>query len=133
MKELAFQYITKSLTTDNVAYEVFSDFSAAFEDVRKVRPILVLPVLSAEGALQVEVQFFLDHWADIRGSDAMRNIWQQIRVGRHPGFEEGEFTLSGVKQNTNTDILVVWPLIAVNLEFKPKQPDTNNARDGADT
>ncbi|GJE88540.1 MATH domain-containing protein [Phanerochaete sordida] len=84
LKERAFQHIIKSLSVDNVAYEVFSDFSAAFEDVRKV-----------------EVQFFLDHWADIRGSEAMRNVWQQIRLGRHPGFEE------------------VWPLIAVNLEFKP--------------
>jgi hypothetical protein len=36
LKERAFQHIIKSLTVDNVAYEVFSDFSAAFEDVRKV-------------------------------------------------------------------------------------------------
>lgn len=38
---------------------------------------------------QVEVKFFLDHWTSIRASEAMRNVWQQIRVGRHPGFEEG--------------------------------------------
>jgi len=99
LKDRAFQHIIKSLTVDNVAYEVFSDFSAAFEDVRKV-----------------EVQFFLDHWADIRGSEAMSNVWQQIRVGRHPGFEE------------------VWPLIAVNLEFKPpsKVDTTKEGRDGTD-
>lgn len=40
LKERAFQHIIKSLTVDNVAYEVFSDFSAAFEDVRKVRSFL---------------------------------------------------------------------------------------------
>ena len=32
----AFQHIVKSLTVTNVPYEVFSSFSAAFEDVRKV-------------------------------------------------------------------------------------------------
>ena len=36
LKERAFQHIIKSLTVENVAYEVFSDFSATFEDVRKV-------------------------------------------------------------------------------------------------
>ncbi|KAI0084787.1 hypothetical protein BDY19DRAFT_1077254 [Irpex rosettiformis] len=91
LKERAFQHIVKSLTVDNVAYEVFSDFSAAFEDVRKI-----------------EVAFFLKHWSEIRGSEAMRNVWQQIRLGRHPGFEE------------------VWPLIALNLEFKPNSPISRN-------
>jgi hypothetical protein len=38
---------------------------------------------------QVQVNFFLTHWQDIRASDSMRNVWQQIRSGRHPGFEEG--------------------------------------------
>ncbi|KAF8496671.1 hypothetical protein JB92DRAFT_3125987 [Gautieria morchelliformis] len=72
LKNRAFQHIVKSLTVTNVAYEVFSSFSATFEDVRKV-----------------QVEYFLAHWADIRGSDAMRNVWQQIRLGGHPGFEEG--------------------------------------------
>jgi len=85
LKERAFEQITKSLTVENVPYEVFSTFSATFETVRKV-----------------EVKFFLDHWSQIRASDAMRNVWQQIRLGRHPGFEE------------------VWPAIATNLEFNPQ-------------
>ncbi|KAF8584490.1 hypothetical protein K439DRAFT_1346016, partial [Ramaria rubella] len=88
LKNRAFQHIVKSLTVTNVAYEVFSSFSATFEDVRKV-----------------QVEYFLAHWADIRGSDAMRNVWQQIRLGRHPGFEE------------------VWPVIALHLEFKPRPSD----------
>lgn len=37
LKQRAYNHIIKSLTVENVAYEVFSDFSAAFEDVRKVR------------------------------------------------------------------------------------------------
>ncbi|TFY82612.1 hypothetical protein EWM64_g1404 [Hericium alpestre] len=78
-------HITKSLTVENVPYEVFSTFSATFETVRKV-----------------EVKFFLDHWADIRGSGAMRNVWHQIRLGR-----------------TQASKKVLWPAIATNLEFRP--------------
>jgi len=51
---------------------VFSPFSATFSDVRKV-----------------QINYFLEHWGDIRSSEAMRNVWQQIRIARHPGFEEG--------------------------------------------
>ncbi|TFK40638.1 hypothetical protein BDQ12DRAFT_461756 [Crucibulum laeve] len=87
LKERAAKHIFKSLTVDNIAYEVFSPFSAAFDEIRKV-----------------EVNFFLEHWQDIRSSESMRNVWQQIRNGRHPGFEE------------------VWPLIAQSLEFKPSAP-----------
>jgi hypothetical protein len=36
------------------------------------------------------ITFFLDNWSDVRGSEAMRHVWQQIRLGGHPGFEEGE-------------------------------------------
>ncbi|EIW80916.1 hypothetical protein CONPUDRAFT_55867 [Coniophora puteana RWD-64-598 SS2] len=85
LKERAYQHIQKALTVDNIPYEVFSPFSAAFGEIRKV-----------------QVSFFLERWGDIRSSDGMRNVWQQIRVGRHPGFEE------------------VWPLIAQHLEFNPR-------------
>lgn len=73
--------------------------------------------------MQVEVAFFLDHWGDIRSSEAMRNVWQQIRLGRHPGFEEGArqtisrlYAMLTLRKNT------VWPLIALNLEFRPHSP-----------
>ncbi|PCH39751.1 hypothetical protein WOLCODRAFT_136485 [Wolfiporia cocos MD-104 SS10] len=95
LKERAFGFIVKSLTVDNVTYEVFSSFSAAFEEVRKV-----------------QVRYFLDNWIAIRGSDAMRDVWRQIRLGRHPGFEE------------------VWPVIAQNLEFKA--PAETSGGDGRD-
>jgi hypothetical protein len=39
---------------------------------------------------QVQVAFFLKHWAEIKKSDNMTHIWQQIRLGKHVGFEEGE-------------------------------------------
>ncbi|KAG2362695.1 hypothetical protein BDR07DRAFT_1579515 [Suillus spraguei] len=92
LKERAYQHIQKSFTVDNIPYEVFSPFSATFSDIRKV-----------------QVNFFLEHWGDIRSSDAMRSVWQQIRIGRHPGFEE------------------VWPLIAQHLEFNPKMGGTSDA------
>lgn len=90
LRARAFQHIVKSLTVTNVPYEVFSSFSAAFEDIRKV-----------------QVEFFLMNWSEIKSNDAMRNVFQQIRLGRHPGFEE------------------VWPAIIVNLEFMPKTSETS--------
>jgi hypothetical protein len=45
--------------------------------------------------IQAQIKFFLDNWAVIRSSDAMTNVWQQIRSGRHPGFEEGLWTTCG--------------------------------------
>lgn len=93
LKERAAQHIFKSLTVDNIALEVFSPFAAAFDEIRKV-----------------EIDFFLTHWQEIRASESMRDVWQQIRNGRHPGFEE------------------VWPLIAQSLEFKPTGPTPHSPR-----
>ncbi|EAU85915.2 hypothetical protein CC1G_02938 [Coprinopsis cinerea okayama7 len=72
LKERAAQHIVKSLTVHNIAYEVFSPFSAVFDEIRKV-----------------EINFFLNHWHEIRSSESMVEVWRQIRTGRHPGFEEG--------------------------------------------
>ncbi|KAF8133856.1 hypothetical protein EV363DRAFT_1258331 [Boletus edulis] len=85
LRERAYQHIQKSLSVENIPYEVFSPFSATFAEVRKI-----------------QVSYFLEHWGEIRASDAMRNVWRQIRNGRHPGFEE------------------VWPSIALYLEFNPR-------------
>lgn len=49
----------------------------------------------------MEIEFFLEKWSEIRNGEAMRNVFQQIRLGRHPGFEE------------------IWPLIVQNLVFRP--------------
>jgi hypothetical protein len=40
--------------------------------------------------MQPMISFFLDNWSDVRNSEAMTHVWQQIRAGGHPGFEEGE-------------------------------------------
>jgi len=61
---------------ENIPFEVFSPFSATFAEVRKI-----------------QVNYFLEHWGEIRASEAMRNVWRQIRNGRHPGFEEGPWIL----------------------------------------
>ncbi|KAK8846758.1 hypothetical protein IAR55_005846 [Kwoniella newhampshirensis] len=84
LKLRAFQYICSQLTSQNVPAEVFSRFSSTYEDVRRV-----------------QVAFFLKHWGEIKKSDTMMQIWQQIRHGKHVGFEE------------------VWPLIVGQLDFKP--------------
>jgi len=68
----------------------------------------------------VEVKYFLDHWTEIRGSDAMRNVWHQIRLGRHPGFEEGPYTTSPSISVLELTTRLVWPVIATHLEFKPQ-------------
>ncbi|KAI0700040.1 hypothetical protein C8T65DRAFT_658475 [Cerioporus squamosus] len=70
LKERAFQHIMKSLTVDTVVHEVFSAFSAAFENVRRV-----------------EVDYMLEHWDDVR-KGAMLNIGQYLRSGRYPGFDD---------------------------------------------
>ncbi|KAH9024226.1 hypothetical protein EDB85DRAFT_2277658 [Lactarius pseudohatsudake] len=102
LKSRAFEHITKSFTVENVPYEVFSTFSATFELVRKV-----------------EVKSFLDHWAEMRSSDAMRRVWHQIRLGRHPGFEEGSHVPPLCRSTPVDPYPPVWPVIATQLEFKP--------------
>lgn len=76
---------------DNIAYEAFSPFAAAFEEVRKVGLLIASNLNSflIILGLQVEIDFFLTHWHEIRTSGSMKNVWLQIRNGRHPGFEEG--------------------------------------------
>ncbi|EMD31420.1 hypothetical protein CERSUDRAFT_163065 [Gelatoporia subvermispora B] len=93
LKARAFRYIVRSLSPENIAYEAFSPFAAAFVDVRKVM-----------------VRYFLDNWAAIRGSESMRNVWAQIRVGRHPGFEE------------------VWPTIALSLEYNARAAESEGGQ-----
>lgn len=74
----------------------------------------------------------MEHWADIRASDAMSNVWQQIRVGRHPGFEEGlaPLILHAFDLGSLTVFMSVWPVIAQNLEFKRS---ANVAGDGRES
>ncbi|KAG8906851.1 hypothetical protein FRB99_005911, partial [Tulasnella sp. 403] len=92
LKQRAFQHIVRSLNVSNIPYETFSSFSAAYDEIRKV-----------------EVEFFLEKWAEIRNGEAMRTVFQQIRLGRHPGFEE------------------IWPYIVQHLVFKPEDSANSKA------
>ncbi|KAJ9106283.1 hypothetical protein QFC21_001428 [Naganishia friedmannii] len=87
LRQRAFQHIISQMTVQNIPYEVFSQFSATYEDVR-----------------QIQVNFFLEHWTEIKCSPAMRTIWHNIRFGKHQGFE------------------AVWPYIVSHLEFTPDKP-----------
>lgn len=80
LKLRAFQHICANLAAQNIPAEVFSRFSTTFEEVRKV-----------------QVAFFLKHWSEIKKSDTMTQIWTQIRLGKHVGFEEGESTYRRVR------------------------------------
>ena len=99
LKIRAFQHICGQMTSQNIPAEVFSRFSSTFEDVRKV-----------------QVAFFLQHWQEIKKSETMTQIWQQIRVGKHVGFEEGE--PNHVCPPNDTSCCTVWPLIVSQLEFR---------------
>ncbi|KAI5896671.1 uncharacterized protein SCHCODRAFT_02615508 [Schizophyllum commune H4-8] len=92
LRERACRHIMRGLGVENIAYEVFSPFAATFDEIRKL-----------------QVKYFLENWSQVRSSEGMREVWQQIRNGRHPGFEE------------------VWPVIASNLEFNPKAGSTEDA------
>ena len=50
----------------------------------------------------------------------MRNVWHQIRLGRHPGFEEGADMPSSSISVLELTTRLVWPVIATHLEFKPQ-------------
>jgi len=69
----------------------------------------------------VQVNYFLEHWTEIKKSETMTQIWTQIRLGKHVGFEEGkskiEMTLHHEESNPLT--YSVWPLIVGQLDFKP--------------
>jgi len=84
------QHVFQSLTVENIAYEVFSPFASIFEEIRKVsRGYITHSTLLITAFVKVEIDFFLKNWQEIRTSDAMKKVWHQIRIGRHPGFEEG--------------------------------------------
>lgn len=93
LKLRAFQHICSQLTVQNIPAEVFSRFSSTFEDVRKV-----------------QVAFFLKHWSEIKKSDTMTQIWQQIRTGKHVGFEEGTGIMGISRKWTDASVAFDrWP------------------------
>ncbi|KAB5589115.1 hypothetical protein CTheo_7444 [Ceratobasidium theobromae] len=71
LKARAFTHITKSLSILSVPFELFSSFSAAFSEVRKV-----------------QMDFALRHWNEIRSAESMKQVLSELRSGRYPGYEE---------------------------------------------
>ncbi|KAK4702760.1 hypothetical protein P7C70_g3460, partial [Phenoliferia sp. Uapishka_3] len=73
LKERAYDHIVKSLTVQNIPYEVFGSFSLRFEEIKRV-----------------EIAFLLDKWNELRESSSLRKVFQfgLLRAGRFPGFEE---------------------------------------------
>lgn len=128
LKDRAFRHIVKSLTVENVAVEAFSAFSAAFEDVRKVR--LVLSAYSQTSLtleLQVQITFMFQNWMAVR-TGALANIGQLLRIGKLPGFEEGTW-ISACPRHQRRALTgfcatsTVWPMILQNLVAEDKKAD----------
>ncbi|GAA5978850.1 hypothetical protein JCM11641_003586 [Rhodosporidiobolus odoratus] len=71
LKERAYEHVVQSLTAQNIVYEVFGSFSQRFDEIRRV-----------------EVAFLLEKWNDVRSSPQMRKVFDLLRTGRFPGFED---------------------------------------------
>lgn len=66
--------------------------------------------------------FFLKHWTEIKKSDNMTQIWQQIRLGKHIGFEEGKLRVISSSSRKRIDTLQSGRSLLVN--------STSNRRSG---
>ncbi|CAE7231198.1 unnamed protein product [Rhizoctonia solani] len=78
LKARAFTHITKTMSIQSVPFELFSGFSAAFAEVRKV-----------------QMDYALQHWSEIRTSESMKQVLSELRSGRYPGYEEVMHQLLG--------------------------------------
>ncbi|GAA5861912.1 hypothetical protein JCM1840_006872 [Sporobolomyces johnsonii] len=83
LKERAYEHIVQSLTAQNIVYEAFGSFSMRFEEIKRV-----------------EIAFLLEKWIEVRSSPSMRKVFEYLRSGRFPGFED------------------VWLRIMENLEYR---------------
>ncbi|GAA5919549.1 hypothetical protein JCM1841_001004 [Sporobolomyces salmonicolor] len=83
LKERAYEHIVQSLTAQNIVYEAFGSFSMRFEEIKRI-----------------EIAFLLDKWLEVRSSPSMRKVFEYLRSGRFPGFED------------------VWLRIMENLEYR---------------
>ncbi|GAA5820780.1 hypothetical protein JCM11251_003157 [Rhodosporidiobolus azoricus] len=87
LKGRAYEHVVGSLTAENIVYEVFGSFSQRFDEIR-----------------QVEIAFLLQHWNTVRTSPQMRLVFDYLRTGRFPGFED------------------VWIELVQNLEVRAGPP-----------
>lgn len=63
----ALNSIRDQLTTDNVAYELFGDVAGSFEEVR-----------------EVEMEFAIEHWEEVKDSVAMKEMEALAEAGELP-------------------------------------------------
>ncbi|BGP18067.1 hypothetical protein JCM10213v2_006117 [Rhodosporidiobolus nylandii] len=68
LKALAKTFLLRSLTAENVAYEVFSNFGRDFEEVQNE-----------------EIAFMLDNWNDVKASKAFKHVLKLLAAGELPG------------------------------------------------
>ncbi|KAA1067341.1 hypothetical protein PGT21_001715 [Puccinia graminis f. sp. tritici] len=73
LKSRAFEHITRSLTVQNIPMEVFSSFTSAYEEIRKI-----------------EVNYMLTHWNEVRDGRSMKTVLKMLSDGGKvcSGFSE---------------------------------------------
>ncbi|CDU25313.1 uncharacterized protein SPSC_05147 [Sporisorium scitamineum] len=81
LKERAQQELANNLTVDNIVWEAFSGFNSQFPAIR-----------------QMETEFLLKHWSEVKGTEVMKNIFS--RPSAHPGLAD------------------IWPHLLSQLEFR---------------
>ncbi|TKY89920.1 hypothetical protein EX895_001217 [Sporisorium graminicola] len=81
LKQRAQQELANNLTVDNIVWEAFSGFNSQFPAIR-----------------QMETEFLLKHWSEVKGTEVMKNIFS--RPSAHPGLAD------------------IWPHLLSQLEFR---------------
>lgn len=73
LKSRAFEHITRSLTVQNIPMEVFSSFTSAYEEIRKI-----------------EVNYMLAHWNEVRDGRSIKKVLKMLSDGGKvcSGFSE---------------------------------------------
>ncbi|POV94356.1 hypothetical protein PSHT_16261, partial [Puccinia striiformis] len=73
LKSRAFEHITRSLTVQNIPMEVFSSFTSAYEEIRKI-----------------EVNYMLTNWNEVRDGRSMKTVLKMLSDGGKvcSGFSE---------------------------------------------
>ncbi|CBQ68397.1 conserved hypothetical protein [Sporisorium reilianum SRZ2] len=81
LKQRAQQELANNLSVDNIVWEAFSGFNSQFPAIR-----------------QMETEFLLKHWSEVKGTEVMKNIFS--RPSAHPGLAD------------------IWPHLLSQLEFR---------------
>lgn len=107
LSALALRNIRTQLTADNVMVELFSNFTSRYLFYLHASTLhrLTSPLLHRYPEVKdMELQFALEHWGEIRASSGLRNKIADIASGEHPECVEILTTLLSRMLPTMQDI-----------------------------